>query len=94
MKIAINFNGTYPCFYLGTAALTLPTTLSLEAALLIPSSCLSITFPVHNKHNQQNHTTGSIKGQECKNGLQVETTAIHGVCKILPTKFQQASYYC
>jgi len=88
MKTAINFNGRYPCFYVGTAVLTLPMMLSIEAALLIPSSCLSVTFPVHTKHIQQNHITVSLKGQECKNGLQVETTAIHGECKILPTKFQ------
>jgi len=93
MKIAINFSGRYPCFYVGFAVLTLPMKLSLEAALLIPSSCLSITFPVHTKHIQQNHITFSLKGQECKNGKQVETTAIHGECKILLTKFQQASYY-
>ena len=89
MKIAINFNGRYPCFYVCTAVLTLPTKLSLAVALLIPSHCLSITFPVHTKHIQENHITVSLMGQECKNGLQVETTAIHGERKFYPQNFSR-----
>ena len=89
MKIAINLNGWYPCFYVGTAVLTLPTKLSLELTLLIPSSCLSVTFPVHTKHIQQNHITVSLKGQECKNGLQVETTAMCAECKFYQQNFSR-----
>jgi len=63
--------------------------LSLEVALLIPSSCLSINFPVHTKHIQQNQITVSLKGQECKNGLQVETTAICGECKFYQQNFSR-----
>lgn len=89
LKTAINFSGGYPCFYVGTTVLTLSMKLSLEVALLIPPNCLSIAFPVYTKHIQQNHITVSLKGQEWKNGLHVETTAIHGECKFYHQNFSK-----